>query len=309
MVTLRTPSNFFLRASTVLILAGIFGGCASTREWFGFAVRDRGPQIPTVGLSQGSSSTKRTKDRQVMSTAASASKIAKGDSKTTKLKVSKIWGKFWIPLRKTEIKSPPIELVKEEHNFMLAENKIAFERARGLESENNWSGARKAYEKLAKRNPQWWEAHHRLAVCADQEGSHREAEMAYRRALEIKPKDAKLLNDLGYCYYLQGEWEKAREVLSNAIVLDPKNPRICNNLGLVYGRLGKADKALQTFRRVGSEEAAQHNLTVVMAGYEEETPSGDGPKEKNVSWEQSLKKLYADHPIETSRVPKATKLR
>ena len=315
MYTPRTISNLLLRASTVLILAAIFGGCASTREWFGFAARDPGPQIPPVMLSQKSSSSKITKgrqvakDKQVISTVASESKTAKADSKATKLKVSKIWGKFWIPLRKAEIKSPPVEIVKKEHNFMTDENKIAFERARGLESENNWSSAQKAYEKIAKINPQWWEVHHRLAVCADQLGSHREAEMAYRRALEIKPKDVNLLNDLGYCYYLQGEWEKAREVLSGAVALDPKNPRICNNLGLVYGRLGQADEALETFRRVGTEEAAQHNLTVVMAGYEEVSQSGDSLKAKNVSWEESLKKLYANHPIETSRVPKATKLR
>lgn len=305
----RTTSNFLLRASTVLILAGIFGGCASTREWFGFAARDPGHQMPPVGLSQGSSSSKITKDRLTISTASSGSKTVKDNLKATKLKVSNIWGKFWLPLRKSEIKSPPVEIVKQEHNFMTDENKIAFERARGLESENNWSGARKVYEKLAKINPQWWEAHHRLAVCADQQGSHREAEMAYRRALEIKPQDEKLLNDLGYCYYLQGEWKKAREILSSAVELDPNNPRICNNLGLVYGRLGNADEALATFRRVGSEEAAQHNLTVVMAGYEEESQSVDEPKGKKVSWEESLKKLYAEHPIETSRVPKATKLR
>ena len=129
------------------------------------------------------------------------------------------------------------------------------------------------------------------------------------RAIEIDPEYVRAWNNRGIAQLRKNNRNEALKDFTRTIELDPNNPRICNNLGLVYGRLGNADEALATFRRVGSEEAAQHNLTVVMAGYEEESQSVDEPKGKKVSWEESLKKLYAEHPIETSRVPKATKLR
>ncbi len=303
--------NFQWAPITMLVLVGILTGCASAREGLGRAGRGSVKKEASVELPKVSADTLRPAVGPTISRTASSRDPpfpeVKSPSRAPRFSFAKMRENFWVPKPRVEVQRPQIEIVKQER-VPAGQDQIAFERARHLESLGDWSAARKVYGQLMKNNPQWCEPIHRSAVCADQQGNHREAERFYRRALEIKPSKESLLSDLGYCYYLQGDWAAAEAILTRASELAPTDPKICNNLGLVYGRLGKAGKALQTFRRVSSEADAQHNLAVVMAGYEERQSNRDAPVTK-VSWEESLKTLYAKDPIETSRVPTATKLR
>jgi Flp pilus assembly protein TadD len=232
----------------------------------------------------------------------------KRSSSPVKASLSSLWKRWRRPRPEAVVDELQIMIVKKDRELHEAKLQTTFKRARQLESQGEWAAAGKIYNRLIKYNPQWCDPYHRLAVCADQQGRYEEAETFYRQALKIKPTDANLLNDLGYCYYLQEKWKNAEAILNRAVEVAPTNPRICNNLGLVYGRLGKADEALQTFRRVSSEEDAQHNLKVVIAAYEEQQSSTTS-REAKISWDAKVKQLYTEGAVETSRVPQTTKIR
>ena len=140
-----------------------------------------------------------------------------------------------------------------------------FSKARGFEAEKKYQRARAIYERLITQHPDRIESYHRLAVVADRQRRHREAEALYAEALRLDPMNGALLGDLGYCYFLQGKLIKAESALAKAVVIEPANSRHRNNLGLVYGHQGKIAEALQNFRRAGSEADAQYNLAFVLA--------------------------------------------
>jgi len=140
-----------------------------------------------------------------------------------------------------------------------------FSRARGFEAEKKYEQARSIYEQLIVQYPERYESYHRLAVVADQQRRHREAEALYAEALRLEPMSGSLLGDLGYCYFLQGKLTKAESALAKAVAIEPAEIRHRNNLGLVYGHQGKNEEALENFRRGGSEADAQYNLAFVLA--------------------------------------------
>ena len=129
--------------------------------------------------------------------------------------------------------------------------------------------ARKIYEPLIADYPQHYQAFHGLAVVADQQRRHREAEALYAQAIRLNGREAQLFNDLGYCLLLQGELAKAESALLKAVTLRPADSRCRNNLGLVLGHLGRYDDALEQFRHGGSEADAFYNLAFVWAARNE----------------------------------------
>lgn len=140
-----------------------------------------------------------------------------------------------------------------------------FSKARGFEAEKNYQQARSIYEKLIVEYPERIDSYHRLAVVADRQRRHREAEALYTEALRLQPMNGAVLGDLGYCYFLQGKLTKAESALAKAVAIEPADSRHGNNLGLVYGHQGKTELALKNFRRAGSEADAQYNLAFVLA--------------------------------------------
>ncbi len=140
-----------------------------------------------------------------------------------------------------------------------------FSKARGLEAEKNYDQARSVYEALIVNFPERYEPYHRLAVVADRQRRHREAEALYAESIRLSPMKGELFGDLGYCYFLQGQMTKAESALVKAVAMEPAESRHRNNLGLVYGNQGKIEEALASFRRAGSEADAQYNLAFVLA--------------------------------------------
>lgn len=82
------------------------------------------------------------------------------------------------------------------------------------------------------------DAHHRLAILADQQGDYRLAEEHYRTALAARPRDPDLLSDIGYSYYLQGRQEESERYLKKALDVAPGHARAANNLNLLHARRG-----------------------------------------------------------------------
>jgi tetratricopeptide (TPR) repeat protein len=137
-----------------------------------------------------------------------------------------------------------------------------------FERSGEWKQAREVYEEVRKKDPENVDAAHRLAIVADAQRRHIEAEQLFLFALERRPRSAELLADLGYCYYLQGQLAKAESALAKATKLAPENDRHWNNLGLVIGHQGRYDESLECFRKTGSEADAHYNLAFIYSAQE-----------------------------------------
>jgi len=138
-------------------------------------------------------------------------------------------------------------------------------KARRLLLAKRFGEARPIYERLIAEYPQRYQPYHRLAVVADHQQQHREAEKLYFRAIRLNRHDAEVFNDLGYCLYSQGKLAEAERILKQAVTMNPRSARFRNNLGLVLGRLGRYDEAFAQFRRGGRQADALHNLAVIRA--------------------------------------------
>lgn len=137
--------------------------------------------------------------------------------------------------------------------------------ARNLERVGKLNEARGMYERLLGREPERYEAYHRLAVVSDRQRRYREAQALYSQAVRLQPQASDLWNDLGYCLFLQGRLDQSERALLKAVALSPSNARYRNNLGMVYGHEGRYEEALDQFRRGGSEADAYYNLAFVLA--------------------------------------------
>ncbi len=142
-------------------------------------------------------------------------------------------------------------------------------KGRGLEQTGQLEEARAVYVKLIDKFPDRPEAFHRLAIVADRQRRHTEAQRHYERALELRGEDAQLFNDLGYCHFLQGNLPQAEQLLTYANRLSPNTPRFHNNLGMVLGHQGRHQEALREFMQAGSEADAFYNLAFVYASQDQ----------------------------------------
>jgi len=138
-------------------------------------------------------------------------------------------------------------------------------RANKLVLAKRFAEARPVYQRLVEEYPDRHEPYHRLAVMADHQRQHREAEKFYLQAIRFNRNDAELFNDLGYCLYSQGKLPEAERILNQAVSMNPHNARARNNLGLVLGRLGRYDEALKQFQRGGRPADALYNVAVLRA--------------------------------------------
>lgn len=129
--------------------------------------------------------------------------------------------------------------------------------------------ARDIYQRLVVEFPKQPQALHGLALVADRQRKHREAQALYVQALALKPREAAWLSDLGWSYYLDGQMDKAESALAKAVLIAPAEPRYHNNLGLVLGQQRKYAPALDEFRKAGSEADAQYNLAFVLSSQDD----------------------------------------
>lgn len=139
--------------------------------------------------------------------------------------------------------------------------------AKGLNYERSgqYDKARDAYEQALRDYPGEVEPLHRLAVLADKQRRHDEAQALYTRSIQMQPRNGELFNDLGYSFYLSGQLAKAESALVKAVSLEPTNPRYRNNLGMVIGQQGRLQEAFEQFATAGSEADAHYNMAFIHA--------------------------------------------
>ncbi len=196
--------------------------------------------------------------------------LAKSDSPAKKPKDADVveYGNPWKKPKKEQPVEPqalPPELEKLKQERLAAKNQPAdlapwLKNAAVAESKGEFGAAKELYKKIIDKDPNNAEAHHRLAVIADQQQDPQTADVHYQTALKLNRRDADLLSDMGYSLYLRGKFEESESRLKEALEANPYHRGAQGNLGLVYGRQGKYDLALAAFRQAGTESEAQRNM-------------------------------------------------
>ncbi len=123
--------------------------------------------------------------------------------------------------------------------------------------------ARSALERAVTLDPDSPAIRSALGSVYDRMGDHERARGMFDVAALQAPDEPRVLNNRGVSMLLDHDPAKAEPVLRRAVLLDPDNPVTRNNLGLALGLQGRYDDALQTFRKVGDEQAARNNLGYV----------------------------------------------
>lgn len=164
--------------------------------------------------------------------------------------------------------------------------------------------AKQSYLKVLESQPRNAEAHHRLAVIADQQQDHRTADHHYQQALALDRQNADLLSDLGYSHFLRGNLDQSERYLKEALEVDHYHQAAIWHLGHVYLRQGKPDAALTMFRQVRTEREAQQ---IVAEAFPERGPTGSEPaRGMGPRWDEFLDSPRADTPTGTPPAQTAT---
>ncbi len=122
----------------------------------------------------------------------------------------------------------------------------AIERGNSFLRRGQLDQARDEYQKALKSDPGYVDAHHRLAVIADQKKDFAAAEFHYSQAMQKIPNDPDLLSDLGYSYLLQGRRRESETALRLALERSPGHPYASNNLKLLLNGDRKQPGAQQS---------------------------------------------------------------
>ena len=267
MKNIKSVVNAFSPVRLIMILMVAGSGCATTDSMLGL---DREVDVLDADVANANGvGTVRVSDQR-----RTQEQIVRASDATARASVTKPnWRTFDGP----PLEAPPIE---RERSSRFSANKGAQQTT--VEPRRRLATSNSDEIKPLHSNPMTidqaqHERFHRLAIIADQQGRHHEAETLYVKSLKINPLNADALNDLGYCYYLQERVAEAEAALAAAAALSPSDLRVHNNLGLVYAHQGQRDRALESFRQAGSEADAQHNLAVIMASFEADAPAADSP--------------------------------
>lgn len=120
--------------------------------------------------------------------------------------------------------------------------------------------ARTIYEQILAQDADNPDAHHGLAVIADNASDFAAAEEHYRAAVSKRPADAGLLSDFGYSYLMQNRLDESIIVLTRAVQIDPSHRRGHNNLGLAYALQQDRERAFEFFCKADGEDAARARI-------------------------------------------------
>jgi len=144
------------------------------------------------------------------------------------------------PMEIPEEAKPPVETLTVE--VIGLEGIEAFQRG-------NFEGAREAYLRVLKIEPNNLPALVNLGAAEFQLGNFDEAERALRRSLQIKTDNPAAWLNLGILYLERGETMQALAAVAQAAAHDPSDAVARNYLGVAAGQLGWFDAAEAELRR------------------------------------------------------------
>lgn len=136
-------------------------------------------------------------------------------------------------------------------------------RALLLLTERQLTQAASAFKGVLADDSERWRSLDGLAVVADLEGLHDEAQRLYHRALEAGAPEVKVNNNLGFSYLMSGDYDQARAVLEHLLNRYPDAERARANLALAQARDRNYSGALATWRLIMSDAEAHNNVGYV----------------------------------------------
>lgn len=113
----------------------------------------------------------------------------------------------------------------------------------------NFAGAKEAYRRVLKVDPENLPALVNLGVTEYRLGQHEEAERLLKSSLRLKPDNATAWLNLGILYLDRDENMQALAAIAQAVVYAPADPMARNYLGVAAGRNGWFDAAETELRR------------------------------------------------------------
>ena len=138
----------------------------------------------------------------------------------------------------TVAEAPPRELTPEQR-----EARKFFEQANELARKDEDQAAADTYQKAISLDPDFADAHLRLAMSYEVLGKKDEAEEEYKKAAEAyekfvrhNQKDAKAHFNMGLAYNHLRKPEEAVKAFRQAVKLDPENSDHQYELGIAYGK-------------------------------------------------------------------------
>ncbi len=115
---------------------------------------------------------------------------------------------------------------------------------------NNPSGAKVAFLKALKKDPNNADAHHLLGLAYNALGQTDKGIKRIEKAVAINGENQQFLNNLGQILRSDGQIDDACRVYQRALKLAPRDPDILNNLGNAYSDVDDHAKAIECFSQV-----------------------------------------------------------
>jgi Tfp pilus assembly protein PilF len=132
--------------------------------------------------------------------------------------------------------------------------------ARLNERQGRLGEARRQYEQIVRRQPEHFEAWHRLSLVYTQLEERDAADRAFQKARAMQPNNADLLADYGYALFLREELTEAETILRQALRESPRHKRAVNNLAIVLAHHDQWEESYSLFRQAVGEAEAHANL-------------------------------------------------
>jgi tetratricopeptide (TPR) repeat protein len=151
----------------------------------------------------------------------------------------------------TDLEVAPPELTPEQieaHKFLEQGNELA----RKDEDE----AAADAYQQAIRLDPDFAEAHLKLAMSYQVLGKKKESEEEYKKAAEAyqkfvrhHPKDVKAHFNMGIAYSKIGKPDEAVKAFRQAVKLDPENSDTQYELGIAYTKVAQFQEAVMALQK------------------------------------------------------------
>ena len=142
--------------------------------------------------------------------------------------------------------APPPELTPEQ-----VEARKFFEQGNELARKDDDQAAADAYQQAIRLDPDFAEAHLKLAMSYQVLAKKKESEEEYKKAAEAyqkfvrqNPKDAKAHFNMGVAYGKIGKPDEAVKALRQAVKLDPENSDSQYELGIAYTKVAQFQEAV-----------------------------------------------------------------
>ncbi len=124
-----------------------------------------------------------------------------------------------------------------------------YEEGRLLQQSNKLSTAERAYKKVIRIQPDFFEAYNNLGNVLVDRKRFTEAINAYRKSLKLAPDHAMLMSNLGNALQLQGENQKAIQWFRKALAANPDYADAYSNLGNALKELDDLEEARESYNK------------------------------------------------------------